>query len=242
MHSCTAESEKIGRKREIFDYVESTLMSSTAERIRDSNHSQDDFPQVVIDCQGHLLGRLASVVAKELLKGQRIICVRCEEINISGSLHRNRLKYQKFLRLRMNSNPSRGPFHLRAPARILWRTVRGMIRHKVERGQQALSRLQVFEGIPTLAERKKRVVVPSALRLVRLKPNRKYCRLGDLSSRVGWSHGDLIARLEERRKARSNAYFQKKKERTKLEKKAKEYAESVLPADQVAFLKQYGHA
>lgn len=197
---------------------------------------------VVIDCQGHLLGRLASVVAKELLKGQRIICVRCEEINISGSLHRNRLKYQRFLRLRMNSNPSRGPYHLRAPARILWRTVRGMIRHKVERGQQALSRLQVFEGVPTMAERKKRVVVPSALRLVRLKPNRKFCRLGDLSSRVGWSHGDLVARLEARRKVRSKTYYRKKKETAKRQKQAKDYAHSVLPADQVKFLKQYGHA
>lgn len=40
--------------------------------------------QVVIDCRGHLLGRLASIVAKELLSGQKVVCVRCEEINISG--------------------------------------------------------------------------------------------------------------------------------------------------------------
>ncbi|KEP61488.1 UNVERIFIED_CONTAM: ribosomal protein RPL13A [Hammondia hammondi] len=197
---------------------------------------------VVIDCQGHLLGRLASVVAKELLKGQQIICVRCEDINISGSLHRNRLKYQRFLRLRMNSNPRRGPYHLRAPSRILWRTIRGMLRHKVERGQKALARLQVFEGVPTMVERKKRMVVPSALRIVRLKPKRNFCRLGDLSSQVGWSHGDLVARLEEKRKTRSSAYYQKKKERTKMQAEAKSFAQTTLPKDQVAFLQQYGHA
>lgn len=39
----------------------------------------------VIDCRGHLLGRLASVIAKELLNGQPIVAVRCEEINQSGS-------------------------------------------------------------------------------------------------------------------------------------------------------------
>jgi len=40
---------------------------------------------VVIDSRGHLLGRLASIVAKELLCGQKVVCVRTEETNISGS-------------------------------------------------------------------------------------------------------------------------------------------------------------
>ena len=40
--------------------------------------------EVVIDCRGHIMGRLASIIAKELLCGQKVICVRCEEINITG--------------------------------------------------------------------------------------------------------------------------------------------------------------
>ena len=40
---------------------------------------------VVVDCRAHMMGRLASVVAKELLNGQRVVLVRCEAINISGS-------------------------------------------------------------------------------------------------------------------------------------------------------------
>ena len=40
---------------------------------------------VVIDGRAHLLGRLASVVAKELLLGQHVVVVRCEELNVSGS-------------------------------------------------------------------------------------------------------------------------------------------------------------
>lgn len=43
------------------------------------------FQVVVINASGHLLGRLASVVAKELLKGQHVVCVKCENINISGT-------------------------------------------------------------------------------------------------------------------------------------------------------------
>ena len=39
----------------------------------------------VIDGRGHLLGRLCSIVSKELLAGQKIVIVRCDEINMSGS-------------------------------------------------------------------------------------------------------------------------------------------------------------
>ena len=41
--------------------------------------------EVVIDCRGHIMGRLASIVAKELLCGQKVVCVRCEELNITGN-------------------------------------------------------------------------------------------------------------------------------------------------------------
>jgi len=40
---------------------------------------------VVIDGKGHLLGRLTSVVAKQLLQGKKIVVVRAEQIVISGS-------------------------------------------------------------------------------------------------------------------------------------------------------------
>lgn len=47
---------------------------------------------IVIDGRAHLLGRLAAVVAKTLLQGQRVTVVRCENINISGSFYRNKCK------------------------------------------------------------------------------------------------------------------------------------------------------
>ena len=47
---------------------------------------------IVIDGKGHLLGRLASIVSKQILNGQKITVVRCEEINISGSFFRNKVR------------------------------------------------------------------------------------------------------------------------------------------------------
>eukprot|EP00933_Yihiella_yeosuensis_P061578 TRINITY_DN643_c0_g1_i9.p1 TRINITY_DN643_c0_g1~~TRINITY_DN643_c0_g1_i9.p1 ORF type:complete len:202 (+),score=57.15 TRINITY_DN643_c0_g1_i9:77-682(+) len=166
--------------------------------------------EVVIDCRGHLLGRLASVVAKELMNGQHVVAVRCEDINISGSLYRNKLKYANFRRKHMNSNPKQGPLHYRSPAKIFWRTVRGMVPHKTARGAAALDRMKTFEGIPHPFDRKKRMVVPSCLKVLRLRPERRFCRLGDLSKEVGWKHGALIERLEAGRKVKSEVFHKKK--------------------------------
>ncbi|KAL4911532.1 hypothetical protein BDW74DRAFT_184823 [Aspergillus multicolor] len=169
-------------------------------------------PVVVIDGKGHLLGRLASTVAKQLLNGQKIVVVRCEALNISGEFFRAKLKYHAYLRKITRYNPTRGgPFHFRAPSRIFYKAVRGMIPHKTARGAAALERLKVFEGVPPPYDKKKRVVVPQALRVLRLRPGRKYCTVGRLSHEVGWKYQDVVARLEERRKVKSSAYYERKK-------------------------------
>jgi len=167
---------------------------------------------VVIDGKGHLLGRLASTVAKQLLNGQKIVIVRCEALNISGEFFRAKLKYHAYLRKMTRFNPTRGgPFHFRAPSRIFYKAVRGMIPHKTARGAAAMERLKVFEGVPPPYDKKKRVVVPQALRVLRLRPGRKYCTVGRLSHEVGWKYQDVVSRLEERRKVKSKAYYERKK-------------------------------
>ncbi|KAI5853322.1 ribosomal protein L13 domain-containing protein [Tricharina praecox] len=168
-------------------------------------------PVVVIDGKGHLLGRLASTVAKQLLNGQKIVVVRCEDLNISGEFFRAKLKYHAYLRKATRFNHTHGLFHFRAPSRIFYKAVRGMIAHKTARGKAAMDRLKVFEGVPPPYDTKKRMVVPQALRILRLKPGRKYCTVGRLSSEFGWSYGEVVSRLEEKRKTRSEAYYQRKK-------------------------------
>eukprot|EP00310_Coccolithus_braarudii_P000473 CAMPEP_0183360320 /NCGR_PEP_ID=MMETSP0164_2-20130417/54887_1 /TAXON_ID=221442 /ORGANISM="Coccolithus pelagicus ssp braarudi, Strain PLY182g" /LENGTH=201 /DNA_ID=CAMNT_0025534653 /DNA_START=29 /DNA_END=634 /DNA_ORIENTATION=+ len=187
----------------------------------------------LVDGRGHLLGRLASIVAKQLLNGLRVTVVRCEEMEISGSLFRNKLKFQAFLRKRTNTNPKKGPIHYKSPARMFWRTVRGMIPHKTKRGAAALERLRAFEGIPHPYDKQKRMVVPGALRNLRLKPGRKFCKLGDLADQVGWHHKELLQRLEVNRKVRSAAFYQKKKELAKLRAQAaKNVAGQVKPIEE----------
>lgn len=67
------------------------------------------LPQVVVDGKGHLLGRLASTVAKQLLNGQKVVVVRCEQLNISG----------EFFRAKRTSTKPPGP-ELHTPNAHLW--------------------------------------------------------------------------------------------------------------------------
>ena len=101
---------------------------------------------VLVDGRTHMLGRLASVMAKELLSGQKIVVVRCEQVVVSGSLVRNKVKFTQFLKKRTNTNPKKGPIHYRSPARMVWRTIRGRLRLKPGRRCTGLARLATEFG------------------------------------------------------------------------------------------------
>lgn len=141
---------------------------------------------------------------------------------------RNRVKYAQFRRKHMNTNPRKGPFHFKSPSRIVWRTIRGMVHQKTARGQEALSRLSTFEGIPEPYDKQKRVVVPAALRVMRLKSCRAHTVLGELADSVGWKHRDLLKKLEDKRRAQAAEFYEKKKEKAALREKAIEAAGSEL--------------
>jgi len=85
-----------------------------------------------------------------------------------------------------------------------------MIPHKSSRGAAALERLKVYEGIPQPYDTMKRMVVPDALRVLRLKPGRKYCDLGRIAHEVGWKYKDVVDKLEEKRKIKSKAFYERK--------------------------------
>jgi len=95
-----------------------------------------------------------------------------------------------------------------------------MLPHKSKRGAAALARLKVFEGVPPPYDKVKRVVVPDALRVLRLRPGRRYTVLGQLAEQVGWKFGGVVSTLEEKRKVRGAAYHQRKKALNKLRLKA----------------------
>ncbi|MBA0672481.1 hypothetical protein Goklo_025478 [Gossypium klotzschianum] len=103
-----------------------------------------------------------------------------------------------------------------------------MIPHKTKRGAAALARLKAYEGIPAPYDKIKRMVIPDALKVLRLQKGHKYCLLGKLSSEVGWNHYDTIKELERKRKERAQVAYESRKQLTKLRVKAEKVAEEKL--------------
>merc|ERR1712000_630079 len=138
-----------------------------------------------------------------VIDGRDHVVVRCEALTYSGHIFRAERKMLQFRRKRIATNPKKGPFHHRAPSRAFRRVVRGMIPHKTTRGATAMKNLKVFEGCPAPYDTRVKLVVPQALRTLRLKPGRKWCKLGDVQAKVGWKYADVVDRLEDARKAKA---------------------------------------
>merc|ERR1712118_148214 len=92
-----------------------------------------------------------------------------------------------------------GPIHTRAPSKIFWRVVRGMLPHKTSRGNSALERLACFEGVPAPYDKVKSIVVPLALKVLRKPHGRAVTKLGPLASRLGWKYERALKDLESKR-------------------------------------------
>ena len=84
------------------------------------------------------------------------------------------------------------------------------------------------------------MVVPQALKVIRLRPDRKFCVLGRLAHEVGWHHADLIKKLEAQRKVKEQAYYAEKKAKVALRAKAAQSA--VVPAAVQQVLVNAGYA
>jgi large subunit ribosomal protein L13 len=99
----------------------------------------------VINAEGLILGRMASIIAKRLLNGEKIIVVKAEKAVISGKKKSKVKEAKEFLEV---GHPGKGPFHPKRPDRILRRTVRGMLPYRKPKGKQAYKRLRVYIGLP----------------------------------------------------------------------------------------------
>ncbi|KAK7811047.1 hypothetical protein U0070_010206 [Myodes glareolus] len=107
-----------------------------------------------------------------------------------------------------------------------------MLPHKTKQGQAAPERLKVLDGIPPPYDKKKRMVVPAALKVVRLKTTRKFAYLGRLAHEVGWKYQAVTATLEEKRKERekekAKIHYRKKKQLLRLRKQAEKNVEKKI--------------
>ncbi|MEM3442294.1 MAG: 50S ribosomal protein L13 [Candidatus Bathyarchaeia archaeon] len=138
----------------------------------------------VINADGLILGRMASIVAKRLLQGEEIVIVNAEKAVISGKRKSKVREVKEFLEV---GYPEKGPFHYRRPDRIVRRTIRGMLPYKQPKGKNAYKRLKVFIGLPEEFKNQNLETIADAQAK---KLTCSYLTVGELAKELGWNIGE----------------------------------------------------
>jgi len=102
----------------------------------------------VIDGTGVAMGRLASYVAKQALKGEEIAVVNCKEVVITGN-RKNSLKRFAEGKGKIGSG-QQGPKYSKDIDKIVKRSIRGMLPNarRSGRGRDALKNIKCYVGVP----------------------------------------------------------------------------------------------
>lgn len=97
-----------------------------------------------IDATEQVAGRLASLAAKALLKGDRVVIVNAEKAIVSG---KSEMVFREMKTKVVRGDPIHGPFYPRVPDMVLRRLIRGMLPRR-PRGKAVIKKLRVFISVP----------------------------------------------------------------------------------------------
>jgi len=135
---------------------------------------------MIIDAKNMILGRLASYVAKQALKGEQIDVINAEHAVITGS-KKNIL--ERYKQKRDRGHPYSGPFFQRREDRLLKKTIIGMLPRKRPKGRQAVKRIKCYLSIPPQCKGKQALSLDKN-NILRTK-NVKYITLQELCGLLG---------------------------------------------------------
>jgi large subunit ribosomal protein L13 len=157
---------------------------------------------LVLDASNLILGRLASESAKlikgkpvtitgtnsegksvtaGLKEGDRLVIVNADKAVITGNPLWTTKRYLQRMKIKVNTNPRRGPFFPRQPEDIVRRAIRGMVKNKTPSGRAAYKRVHVFAGMPTEEYKKQ------AIRIDQISADHMLCKritVGELGKRI----------------------------------------------------------
>lgn len=137
--------------------------------------------KMIIDAKDGVLGRLSSYAAKQVLLGNKVDVINCEECVVSGNKHTTLANY---IRRIDRKAPGKGPYFYRRPDMLVRRTIRGMLPFKRARGRDAFKNLRCYIGIPESLKNEKAYAVESAS-IDKLK-SADFLKVKDICKAVGW--------------------------------------------------------
>ncbi len=134
----------------------------------------------VVDGTNMLLGRMASVIAKRALKGEKIDVVNCEKVVVSGN---KGYLVSWYTKKQKRGHTIGGPYFPKQSDRIVRRTIRGMVPHKTAHGRQAYENVMCHVGVPDKLKNEKMETIELAK--VSKLPLGRYMFIGDIAKQIG---------------------------------------------------------
>jgi large subunit ribosomal protein L13 len=135
----------------------------------------------IIDGDNKIFGRLASQIAKKLLKGEEVHLVNAEKIVIMGNPQEITQRYLTKRGIRHKGTPERSPVWPKIPHLLVKRMIRGMLPMKSSRGKIALGKLRVHTGNP------KKMEVNTKVENAEYDGVSKHVKIYDICKSIGYS-------------------------------------------------------
>ena len=135
---------------------------------------------MIIDAKDAILGRLSSYVAKQVLLGQRVDIINCEESVISG---RKYAILDSYIRKLHRGAPTKSPYFYKRPDLFVKRTIRGMLPFKRARGRDAFKNIKCYIGVPEDLKSQKTINLDNAN--VKMLHATDYLKVKDICKAVG---------------------------------------------------------
>ncbi len=122
--------------------------------------------KVYYDATDTALGRIASVVCKDLLKGKEVVVVNCEKSIISGN--KNEIVGTITHWRGLGGLGQKGPKVSRVPHMLFKRMLRGMLPWNRTKGREAYDRLRCYTGTMDEAKDAKRISTTKPVKFIYL--------------------------------------------------------------------------
>lgn len=135
---------------------------------------------MVIDGKDLILGRLASIVAKKALLGEKIDIVNSQDIVITGKKDHIRAKYKRVSSMGV---PAKGPHLPRLSDRFVRRAIKRMLPFKAPRGRDAYKQIMCYIGVPEQFKDAKLETIKEIN--IEKVPNYNYMKVGEICKFLG---------------------------------------------------------
>ena len=137
---------------------------------------------MIINAEDLILGRMATVAAKQALMGENVVIVNCEKAVLTGNKTQILAKYRA---RRERGRPTKGPFIHRRSDMFVRRSIRGMLPYKQSKGSAAFKRIMCYKGVPPEFEGKEMITIEKAS--VEKLPNTKFITVEHVCKWMGGS-------------------------------------------------------